>query len=111
MTWQPNRTGVDEIEPAETRRRMEAHSAVVVDVRESQELLEGRIAGSRHIPLGSLRSHADELLAASEVIFVCRSGHRSAMATAALTLAGHRNAHNMSGGMIAWKEQNLPIEV
>ena len=103
-------TQVKEVGPAETRRRLEAANAVVVDVREASELAEGRIAGSRHIPLGMLRSHMDELLAEPEVIFVCRSGHRSAMATAALALAGHASAYNMAGGMIAWKEQHLPLE-
>lgn len=82
----------------------------MVDVREARELADGRIAGSRHIPLGNLRSHAEELLAQPDVIFVCRSGHRSAMATAALALAGHPNTYNLSGGMIAWKEHNLPVE-
>lgn len=106
----PDYSQIKEVDPAETRRRLEAGTTVVVDVREAQELRSGRIAGSRHIPLGMLRAHADELLAEPEVIVVCRSGHRSAMATAALALAGHRNAFNMAGGMIAWKEQNLPIE-
>jgi rhodanese-related sulfurtransferase len=101
---------VKEVDPAETRRRLEAGTAIVIDVREAQELREGYIAGSRHIPLGSLRSHVDELLAEPEVIFVCRSGNRSAVATSALALAGHGNAYNMAGGMIAWKEQRLPIE-
>jgi rhodanese-related sulfurtransferase len=110
MSWQPKTTQVKEVEPSETLGLIGTHSAVVVDVRESPELLEGRIAGSRHIPLGTLRSHTDELLAASQVIFVCRSGHRSAMATAALSLAGHRNVYNMAGGMIAWKQQKLPVE-
>jgi rhodanese-related sulfurtransferase len=111
MSWVPNKPQVNEVEPAETQRRLTGGSAVVVDVRETEELRGGRIAGSRHIPLGTLRSHTDELLAESEVIFVCRSGHRSAMATAALTLAGHRNARNMVGGMIAWEEQHLPVEL
>ena len=106
----PEHPHVEEVGPTETRRRLEAGTAVVVDVREARELSEGRIAGSRHIPLGMLRAHADELLAEREVIIVCRSGHRSAMATAALTLAGHKNVYNMAGGMIAWAEQNLPVE-
>jgi rhodanese-related sulfurtransferase len=110
MNGFPRKNQVNEVEPAETRRRLEARTAVVIDVREAEELRDGRIAGSRHIPLGMLRSHKDELLAESEVIFVCRSGHRSAMATTALTLAGHKGASNMAGGMVAWKEQNLPVE-
>jgi rhodanese-related sulfurtransferase len=43
------------------------------------------------------------------VILYCRSGGRSAMATQALLQAGF-DAHNMSGGMLAWDAANLEIE-
>ena len=42
------------------------------------------------------------------VVFYCRSGGRSAMATEAFTQAGY-DAHNMAGGMLAWASAGLPI--
>lgn len=110
MSWFFSKDRVNEVDPIETNRRRGAETAIVVDVREAHELREGSIPGSRHIPLGRLQAHLGELLAAPEVIFVCRSGNRSASATATLRKAGHANAYNMSGGMIAWKRTNLPIE-
>lgn len=110
MSWLFAKSRINEVDAEETRRRHEAQTAVVVDVREAHELREGRIAGSRHIPLGRLQAHVGELLAAPEVIFVCRSGNRSAAATAALAKAGHPQAFNMAGGMNAWKRLGLPVE-
>ncbi|HLJ66692.1 MAG TPA: rhodanese-like domain-containing protein [Chloroflexota bacterium] len=109
MSWLFTRHRVTQVDPAEADRRRRNKTTIVVDVREAHELRDGSIPGSRHIPLGRLRAHVDELLAAPEVIFVCRSGNRSAAATAVLTKAGHPNAHNMVGGMIAWKRRGLPL--
>jgi rhodanese-related sulfurtransferase len=91
------------IDPREAKGRLAAGSAVVVDVREPDEWR------SRHIPLGQLQAHIPELLAEPELIFVCRSGNRSASATRALIKAGHPNALNMTGGMVAWKGAQLPV--
>lgn len=110
MSWFFSRPRVDDVDPVETDQRRGARTTLVIDVREAHELRDGRIPGARHIPLGRLPAHVDELLAAPEVIFVCRSGNRSRSATAALKRAGHANAHNMAGGMIAWKRKGLPIQ-
>ena len=110
MNWPFTKHHLNAVDPAETEQRRRNKTTVVVDVREVHELRDGSIPGSRHIPLGRLNAHVDELLSAPEVIFVCRSGNRSASATAALTRAGHANAYNMTGGMIAWKRRGLPIK-
>jgi rhodanese-related sulfurtransferase len=43
------------------------------------------------------------------VVFYCRSGSRSAMATEAFRGAGF-NAHNMVGGLLEWNAAGLPLE-
>lgn len=101
---------VKEVDPTETKRRLDSQSALVVDVREPDEWREGHIAGAKHIPLGQIRARSAEIMKAPEVVFVCRSGSRSASAADALTKAGHANAYNMAGGMLAWKRQNLPVK-
>lgn len=55
-------------------------------------------------------ANLDRLAAAGKpVAFVCRSGSRSAMATRQARQAGI-DAHNVSGGMLAWERQGLPVE-
>jgi rhodanese-related sulfurtransferase len=43
------------------------------------------------------------------IVFYCRSGSRSAMATDAFRRAGY-DAHNMAGGLIDWAAAGLPLE-
>ena len=87
-----------------------ARSALqLVDVREPFEYEAGRIAGSRLVPLGELSDASTTIDASAPVVFVCRSGARSAMATEAFAGAGY-DAHNLSGGLQAWPAAGLPLE-
>ena len=75
---------------------------VIVDVREADEFAEGHIPGCTLVPLGTLSQRMGELPKDRQLIMVCRSGARSAMATQALKKAGF-DAVNMAGGMMAWR--------
>jgi rhodanese-related sulfurtransferase len=81
----------------------------LIDVRQQHEVDAGRIAGSRHIELAVLASHADSIDRERPVVFVCRSGARSAMATDAFCTAGF-DAHNLAGGLLEWHAAGLPLE-
>jgi rhodanese-related sulfurtransferase len=81
----------------------------LIDVRQRQEFDAGRIAGGRLIELGELSAQAPTIDRDRPVIFYCRSGSRSGMATAAFRDAGY-DAHNMSGGLIQWEADGLPLE-
>jgi rhodanese-related sulfurtransferase len=81
----------------------------LIDVRTAAEVDAGRISGGRHIELLDLQGQAEALDRDRPVIFYCRSGARSAMATAAFRGAGFE-AYNMSGGLLEWVAQGLPIE-
>lgn len=81
----------------------------LIDVRETHEHEAGHIAGSRLIELADLPTQAQTIDRNLPVILYCRSGGRSAMATAALSQAGY-DAHNMLGGMLDWQAAGLPLE-
>jgi rhodanese-related sulfurtransferase len=81
----------------------------LVDVREPHEHAAGRIAGGRLIELGRLGEEAATIDRDRPVVFYCRSGGRSAMATEAFAQAGYE-AHNMTGGLLAWDAAGLPLE-
>ena len=81
----------------------------LIDVREADEHAAGHIAGSRLIELGRLTEQAHTIDRERPVIFYCRSGARSAMATQAFAEAGF-DAHNMTGGLIEWVAAGLPVE-
>lgn len=81
----------------------------LIDVREPYEHEAGRIGGARHIELERLASQAETIDRDRPVVFHCRLGARSAMATQAFRTAGY-DAYNMAGGIAAWVEHGLPIE-
>ena len=95
--------------PAEVAELIERDDVQLVDVRETHEVEAGRIAGSRHVSLSELTSRADEIDRDRPVVFYCRVGGRSAMATQAFQGAGY-DAHNMSGGIVEWVAAELPID-
>ena len=101
--------GAPGIDPAEAAEGAAAGTLLLVDVRETDEYVAVRGLHAEHVPLGSLTAEIERLAAAGKpVAFVCRSGSRSAMATRAARQAGVE-AHNVSGGMIAWERQGLPV--
>lgn len=95
--------------PAEVQALLaEDDSVQLVNVREPHEHEAGAIAGSRLIPLGELMTAAEQLDPNRPVVFYCRVGGRSQMATDAFRASGW-DARNMSGGIIAWVEGGLPL--
>ena len=96
------------IAPGEAARRLAAGELTLIDVRERHELLDGRVRGSRSLPLGELTNRLAELDPDRPVAFICRSGARSATATMTAAAAGF-NAVNVKGGMLAWTRAGLPV--
>lgn len=85
-----------------------ARAFEIIDVREDDERRAGHIAGSRHIPLRELPGRLAELDRERPVVLVCRSGQRSAQATAYLSGQG-LDARNLDGGLKAWSRAGLPL--
>ena len=81
----------------------------LIDVREPDEYEAGRIAGARHIPLAQLPAEVADLNRERQIVFYCRTGSRSAMATEAFRDAGF-DAHNMAGGLLEWDAAGLPLD-
>jgi rhodanese-related sulfurtransferase len=81
----------------------------LIDVRQPHEHEAGRIADTPLIELGELTSRAQEIDPNRPVVFYCRSGSRSAMASQAFRGAGY-DAHNMAGGLLEWQAAGLPLE-
>jgi rhodanese-related sulfurtransferase len=81
----------------------------LIDVRTEHEHEAGRIAGGRLLELSRLAAEAHTIDGSKPVVFYCRSGSRSALATQAFSQAGF-DAHNMAGGLLEWHAAGLPIE-
>lgn len=80
----------------------------LLDVREVSEWIHGHIADTINIPLGQLALHVSELSRERRIVCICRSGNRSAIATALLCDAGY-DAVNLSGGTAGWASSGRPL--
>lgn len=100
---------MNEISPQEAYRKIRDGSAVLLDVREDDELAAERISGALHVPLSQLSDRAAELPVQGELLPICQSGARSALVTEMLKHNGYRAA-NVSGGIAAWRDTGLPVE-
>ena len=74
----------------------------MIDVRETDEVAEGKIPGAVNIPLGLVEFRMHELDKSKEYIMVCRSGGRSGRASQFLESQGFK-VINMTGGMLTWE--------
>ena len=95
--------------PQEVAELLVGDRVQLIDVRETDEYQAGRIAGASHIPLAHLPAEVAHLDQERPVVFYCRSGNRSAMATEAFRGAGF-DAHNMAGGLLDWEAVGLPLD-
>ena len=98
-----------ELDPERVKEMLDRGEIELVDVREQYEWDAGRIPGARHIELERLAGRADELPRDRPIVFQCRLGARSAMATEAFRASGY-DAYNLTGGISAWAERGLPLD-
>jgi adenylyltransferase/sulfurtransferase len=101
----------DEMTARELKERLDrGEPIVVVDVREPQEYQINRIPGSTLIPLGELPQRYEELDPDAAIVCQCKSGMRSAKATAFLRGIGFKNVRNLAGGILGWIDQVDPSQ-
>ena len=85
--------------------------AQLVDVRTAEEFASGHILGAVNIDwhADNFMDMAVALLDKSRPVMVyCRSGKRSAAASAKLAKAGF-DVHNLTGGILGWQEAGKPV--
>jgi sulfur-carrier protein adenylyltransferase/sulfurtransferase len=104
-------TITDDMQPRELKERLDrGEPIVIVDVREPQEYQINRIPGSKLIPLGELPQRYEELDQNAAIVAQCKSGARSAKATAFLRSIGFKNVRNLAGGILGWIDQVDPSQ-
>jgi glyoxylase-like metal-dependent hydrolase (beta-lactamase superfamily II)/rhodanese-related sulfurtransferase len=110
--WAPvelSAAGIPEVAP----EWVAAHGreVLVYDVREPDELTGelGHIAGIEPLPLGQLPGPLASTPRDRALVFVCRSGGRSAKAALQAAALGFERVASMRGGMTAWNQRRYPV--
>ncbi|MEP7321803.1 MAG: rhodanese-like domain-containing protein [Saprospiraceae bacterium] len=83
-----------------------AQGALLVDVRNPDELKSGHVPGAINIPLNQVANNLDTFKNQKHIIVYCKSGSRAAAAQSILQSNGIKNVTN--GG--SWKQVNEAIQ-
>lgn len=113
-------TRVKEIMPWDLGKRIAAGDApVLLDVREPAEFSLLRIPGAINVPRGVLEQSCEwdydetaPLLASGreqEIVVICRSGKRSALAADAMQQMGYTNVTSLKTGVRGWNDFEQPL--
>ncbi|GIL72839.1 hypothetical protein Vretimale_4517 [Volvox reticuliferus] len=110
--------GFQEISVIELEERLATGQfSLLLDVRSQQEYDDGHITGAFNLPLDpdlstAVRSGSLDDFRDQPVAVVCGSGMRSGQATVRLSkVYGFSNVTNVTGGMMAWAREGLPVKV
>lgn len=104
-------SGFKAITPTQAVQMINREDAILVDVREDNELGQGSIRNAVHLSLSVLKQRVEELRKHSNqpIIAYCRTGNRSAEACAILLQNDFENVMSLKGGIEGWKVANLPV--
>jgi rhodanese-related sulfurtransferase len=95
---------------------------LLIDIREPAEYQRGHIPGAAHLPRGLLEFEIHGLVQKSlgdqntppedhPIVLYCGTGGRSALAAETMATLGYRNVRSMSGGIVAWAQAKLPLDL
>jgi rhodanese-related sulfurtransferase len=94
---------------ADIRRRDPVRPAVMLDVRERDELVSARVDGSLCIPLSQLGARVNEVPRDRPVLVICATGNRSHNVAGYLLASGWTDVGNVAGGIQGWMQLGLPV--
>src|SRR3954468_10027429 len=107
------KTSIDEVDPSDVLPLV-GNGVAIIDVREGDEVVAGKLPGAVHIPRGHLESRIENAVPdrSQRVVLYCASGNRSALAAKTLTGdLGYESVESMTGGYTLWKDRGYDVVV
>lgn len=106
------RAEIAEVTPAEARG-LAQRGAALIDVRDSDETMQGVADGALALGRGFLELRIEDAVPdpAQPVLVMCASGVRSLFAASALRQLGYRDVRSVAGGFNRWKDEGLPFHM
>jgi len=111
---------ISEVFPWDLEEKLNhSDNILLIDITEPAEFATVHIKNSINVPRGVLEAACDwgyedtvPVLADArdkEVIVICRSGNRSALAAFTMQLMGFENIHSLKTGLRGWFDYELPL--
>lgn len=102
---------ITEIDAQTAKQWVDDGDAILLDVREIQELEEARIDGALHNAMSTFDFNAVPKDGDKKVVVFCAHGMRSYQVADYLVREGMlEDAYSMAGGIVAWAQAGLPFD-
>lgn len=104
--------GAKTLTPAQLPQLQSQQQAVIVDLNEKMGFAKGHISRAINIPFNNLADSLGKLRKYQKkpIILTCETGAQSRKAVAALQKNDFTTLYVLTGGLAAWKKENLPLE-
>ena len=109
--WLASRRSGKGLSTHELTAKVNSEEALVLDCRDAADFKNGHISDAMNIPLSKLDARMNELgkFKQSPVIVVCNLGQQAGQAVQKLQTAEFQQVYRLSGGVSAWRGENLPL--
>ena len=103
--------GYSEVDPLTAHQWAADGEAVIIDVREQNEIAQASINGAIHLPMSAFDPSRLPTDSGKKIVFLCAHGMRSIQVSQHLLANGLLDeAYNLTGGLEAWQQAGLPME-
>ena len=84
---------------------------LMLDIRSAADFKTGRVLNSKNIPFAELGKRMDDLQKHRDkpVVLICKTGQTAGGAANMLRKDGYTKVYRMTGGMVEWTNQGLPL--
>ncbi len=104
-------SGFTEVPPETVNQWLGDGEALLVDVREAEELAQARLGDSLHVPMSAFDPGRIPTDSGKKVVFICAQGLRSEQVGQYMVAQGLlAEAYNLASGLNAWAEAGLPLD-
>ena len=85
--------------------------ALMLDIRSAADYKTGRILNAKNIPFAELSKRTSDLQQYRDkpIVLICKTGQTAASAANVLRKEGYTKVYRMTGGMLEWSNQGLPL--
>ena len=106
------KASIPEVAPEEAFA-LQQQGAVLIDVREPDEVAQGSPAGAERLVRGFLELRIEDAVPekAGTLVVMCAGGVRSLFAAEGLRALGYGDVRSIAGGFNRWRQAGLPVEV
>lgn len=100
-----------ELSPGALTLLINREDALVVDLSSYADYEKAHIPGAKHMAMSQFDPESKDLAKVKDlpIVVVCKDGRTSTKAALRLIKAGFQKVHILHGGMLSWKQADMPV--